>query len=130
MDVLSYQYICPCIACHLTWLSIIHTFELVEDTIQPNGDDCLLMFITTELEITNLAGDCRTRVTVHAVQLMPQKPYRAHESHATLSLDPEQKDSMIFPVVVSSHNCLYSRCLWSLIIGWTYTGSVSDSVLV
>lgn len=60
----------------------------------------LRLFINTELEVINLARDCRTRVTVHAVQLLPQKPYRAHEKYSTLSLDPEQKDNLILSVVV------------------------------
>lgn len=55
----------------------------------------------TELEVRNLADDCRTRVTIHAVQLMPQQPYRAHETYATLSLEPDQNDTMILPIVVS-----------------------------
>ena len=68
-------------------------------------------FLFAELDISNLSDDCRTRVTVHAVQLMPQKPYRAHESYSTLSLEPEQKDSMILPVVVRC-NTLNTALCW------------------
>ena len=48
-----------------------------------------------------MSADYRTRVTVHAVQLMPLKPYRAHESQAILSIEPEQKETMILPIIVS-----------------------------
>ena len=58
------------------------------------------VFFPIELVVTNMADDCRTRVTVHALQLMPQQPFRAHESYATLSLEPQQKDNMILPIVV------------------------------
>ena len=66
-----------------------------------------------ELEVTNLADDCRTRVTIHAIQLMPQQPYRAHESYATLTLEPEQNDSMILPIVVSCSNAPFPHDLIS-----------------
>ena len=62
------------------------------------------LLIIAELEVTNLSADCRTRVMVHAVQLMPRKPYRAHESQAMLSIEPEQKETMILPIIVSFLN--------------------------
>ena len=68
---------------------------------------------------------------MHAVQLMPEKPYRAHESYSTLSLEPEQKDGMILPVVVSriETQCCIINSL-NTVLGWENPRGVSDAVLV
>ena len=89
-----------------------------------------IICVHLELKVTNLATDCRTRLTVHAVQLMPQKPYRAHESHTTLSLDPEQNESMVLPIVVSFLKLCMMLTLLCNLLGWACTRSMSDSVLV
>ena len=49
----------------------------------------------------SLQSECRTRVTVHSVQLLPDKAFREQEVFETLSLDPDAKANMVIPVVVS-----------------------------
>lgn len=45
-------------------------------------------------------------MTVHTMQLLPQKAFRMKESQETMSLDPEAKGETVFPVSVSSHNIM------------------------
>lgn len=88
--------------------------------------------LIAELEVTNLSADYRTRVTVHAVQLMPRKPYRAHESQSFLSIEPEQKETMILPIIVRFLVYIAFVLADRLCdaIGWAYSRAVPDSVLV
>ena len=66
--------------------------------------DCV-SFSLPELELTNLVPDVRTRVTIHSVQLLPQKAFREHESFETLALEPEARGEMVISVVVGTHTC-------------------------
>ena len=58
----------------------------------------------TEVELINLSAEFRTRVTVHAVQLLTQKAFREQESYETLTLEPDARGNMIIPVVVGRVN--------------------------
>ena len=54
-----------------------------------------------DLDVQNLNEVDRSRLWVHAVQLLPQRSFRDNETIETVSLEPGASSTTIIPVVVS-----------------------------
>lgn len=70
---------------------------------------CNYLPFSLELTVNSLNGTNRSRVWIHAVQLIPQTSFRENETVDTLSLEPGATSTTIIPVHVSdsAHTCYY-----------------------
>ena len=61
----------------------------------------LLSLCQSEVEIQSLNETSRSRLWVHAVQLLPQNSFRENETLDTVGLEPAALSTTVIPVTVS-----------------------------
>lgn len=69
-----------------------------------------------EFELTNLSEEHRGRVTVHTIQLLPQRAFRINETQETMSLDPEAKSEAVLPITVSLRTLYMYKIKWRIFL--------------
>ena len=67
----------------------------------------LYVIVYAEIEVRNDSKDCKARITVHALQLLPETAFREHQAIEMFSLEPECSSSLIVPIEVRM--CVYVR---------------------
>ena len=58
------------------------------------------MLCLVVVKLKNLSNEVRSRLTVHTVQLLPQRGFRENEVCTILGLEPEEEGEVIIPTTV------------------------------
>ena len=56
--------------------------------------------MSSDVELLDVHCESRTRITVHSVQLLPEKSFRENENNDIISLDPGGNGQLTLRVVV------------------------------
>ena len=61
----------------------------------------MLCSLYTELELTNVLCESQTHITVHTVQLLPEKSFRENENREVVNLENNGCAKVVLRVMVS-----------------------------
>lgn len=89
------------------------------------------------MKITNISDEVKSRITVHAVQLLQDQSFKEKETVTTLSLSPGAMEEMVIPIVVSVSSSLEDVNMFLCIQGGVtlevclapYWSDVSDATI-